>query len=307
MPRVTAGIRNPASPRRASSSPRSDEMPGSADQGMGLVPRAGHALAEDVVHGPRNGIPRGVGAKERLLPAFQLLPGRAIGLRGRVRRRRGHQGGESTCTGLVASRGKRGIVGSTHRPGNRLSRTGLHDAADGKPGRVLGKRAPDLEHAGQALVAGRQRPVGHDDAIEPRLVLHRQAQADERPPVLSHQGNAAQVQLFQPPGHPVHVTLVAVVRPARRLVGTAEAHQVRGHGPVSGVGEHRDHLSIEVRPRGLSVHEQHHRPVGGPLVHVVDAQPVHLRVPWHERKIGQAFKARFGCSQNLHGFIPSSR
>ena len=128
------------------------------------------------------------------------------------------------------------------------------------------------------------------------------AQADQAAPVLAEERHVVEVELVeQQAAHPLDVAGVGVVAALGRLVRAAEADQVGGDAPQSGVDQHRDHRPVEEAPRRLAVHEQHDRAVGRALVEVVHAQRAavavgHLDVVRRERRSRAVRRsARRGC------------
>ena len=163
-------------------------------------------------------------------------------------------------------------------------------------------------------VPGRQERVGRHHPGEPLGVLAHQTQADEPAPVLADQRHVPQVEAVEEElAHPLDVAGERVVRTLARLVRPPEADQVRGHDLQAGPGEDRDHLAVQVAPRGLAVHEQHERRGGIALAHVVHPQAAavavgDLGVVGGEVVAGQAGEAVIGSAQGLHaGREPTPR
>ena len=95
----------------------------------------------------------------------------------------------------------------------------------------------------------------------------------QRPPVLAEEGEARQVELVeQGRPQPLDHAGVGDVGPVGGLVRPPEADQVGGDAAHARLDEDRDHVPVEVAPRGLAVEEQGDGPVGRPLVEVVDPQ-----------------------------------
>ncbi len=168
------------------------------------------------------------------------------------------------------------------------------------------------ERRSRIAVAGREEPVADDDAGEAVGVLGDQTEAEQRAPVLAHQREARQVELVeQRLAEPVDVALVGVLRTRRRLVGAAEADQVGCDAPVTGGGQHRDHVAVQVAPRRLAVEQQQRLArlrVGARLVDVVDAQPVAAAIAGVDLDVvrvvrvpGEVDEAVVGRAQALHG------
>ena len=102
--------------------------------------------------------------------------------------------------------------------------------------------------------------------------------------------------------------LVAVVAAARRLVGLAEADQVRRHRAEPGVGEDGDHPAVEVAPRRLAVEHQHRIGVRRPLVDVVHPEPARQVGPVRvERVVGKVPETLVRGAQHSHPLTVSGR
>ena len=201
--------------------------------------------------------------QERLLPLAERRPGRAVGLGGRVvgagRAPASASRGRPPCSSSVGN-------GASYaaRTSSAIPRT--QPAADQPAdvehlGRLDGvaEHPPDLRHV---EVAGRQPGVRRDHAGEPVGMLGHQPQPDQPAPVLADQRHVAQVEVVEGElAHPLDVPRERVVRHRQRLVGPAEPDQVRRDAPDPGVGQHRDHVPVEERPRRLAVQQQRDRPV----------------------------------------------
>jgi hypothetical protein len=112
-------------------------------------------------------------------------------------------------------------------------------------------------------------------------------------------------------GQPVRVAGIAVVGLADRLVGTAEADQVRRDDPVAGRDQTGDHPAVEIAPARLAVEQQHRRRIVRPLVDVVHAKFAAFRVVDEQvvrrvRPVGQRGEAVVGGAQVLHRDSPGS-
>ena len=70
----------------------------------------------------------------------------------------------------------------------------------------------------------------------------------------------------------------------RELIGTSESNEVHRDHPMS-LGEYRNHLSIEIRPRRLTVQTQNCFALA--FIDVVDSRAVDLNVVRLEGKAGQ--------------------
>ena len=90
-----------------------------------------------------------------------------------------------------------------------------------------------------------------------------------------------------------------------RLVGAAEADEIGRDDAVPGRGDDRDHLPVEVGPRGLAVQHEHRRGIGGTFVDVVGAQ-VARRV-WFEFPIyGAVPLIPSGSYKTTTEFVPGT-
>ena len=126
------------------------------------------------------------------------------------------------------------------------------------------------------------------------------AQPDEAAPVLTEQVDVGQAQLLDEGLEPLVVTQIAVGLDLGGLVGPAHPEVVHGDHPVAGIGEHRDHVPVQVGPRRLAVEEQHDLAVGGTLVHVGLSQAVDLHVLGLIRPVRQALEARIRRPHEVH-------
>ena len=186
-----------------------------------------------------------------------------LGWRGRPGRRPGrYQGGHGADADLALLGRERRVVrrpdlaviprtqpAATSRP---MSSTPPSRPPRGNP--------PDLGHV---EVSGREAGVGGHDAREPVGVLGHQPQPEQPAPVLSDEGDVAQVEVVhdQPRAH--STWRAKVWSPCERLVRPPEPDHVGRHAPDAGLGEDPDHVPVQERPRRLAVQQQRDRPSAG--------------------------------------------
>jgi hypothetical protein len=128
-----------------------------------------------------------------------------------------------------------------------------------------------------------------------------ESQSDGATPVLGDEGHLGQADSRRELGQPLDVGRHGVRRPVQRLVGTAEADQIRGHGAQAAGGQAGHHRAVEVGPRGLAVEEEDHFGIRRPFVDVMQAQPVRqLGMARQEGKSWKVTEALFGCPHDLH-------
>jgi hypothetical protein len=182
-----------------------------------------------------------------------------------VRRYQPRHGARTRAIGVV---GKRCVVGRADLVAHRPATAALHEPADVDRRRGLDRLPelpPDFRHRN---VAGGQARVGDDQVGEPFGMLGGQPQPDQAAPVLSDQSHPLQVQLVEHQlAHPLDVARIAVILDAGRLVRAPEADQVRANDAVPGCGQHRDHLSVQERPRRLAMQQQDRVGVGRAVLH----------------------------------------
>src|SRR5438067_5170286 len=154
------------------------------------------------------------------------------------------------------------------------------------------------------MVSGGQERIGRDRAGKPVALLRQQAQADQSAPVLAEESDVAEIELAQESAHPVEMSLVGVVRAARRLVAAAESRHVGGDRAQPRAGEDRDHLAVEVAPGGLAMEEEHRRTSA--LVDVVKAKAIDFEIARSEGPSGKSGKALVGSAQDLHWAIKAA-
>ncbi len=255
---------------------------------------------------PGDGVAVAEGAQEGPVEGGQAHPGGDVGVVGGVVRPRGHQQGEGPRSRLVGLVGEGRVVGRLDLGRHRLGAPTADDAAGRELLDLLGEALPAEEGLPGVGVAGGQEGVGRHDPGEPLRVLAHEAEADEPAPVLAHQRQVAQVEPVEEQlAHPLHVTGERVVAALGGLVRAAEPDQVGRHDLQPRCGERRDHLAVEVRPRGLAVHEEHDRCRGVALAQVVHAQGAPLAVgdvgvARLEVVAGQAGEPVVGGAEGVH-------
>jgi hypothetical protein len=106
------------------------------------------------------------------------------------------------------------------------------------------------------------------------------------------------------------VALIGVIGPVCWLVRASEPDQVRSHHAISTGYEGRDHLSVEVAPRRLPVHEQDSLfGIYRTLVQIVDPKRSRIGIVRVTRDFdivgsevepGETVEAFIGSAENLH-------
>ena len=206
----------------------------------------------------------------------------AVGGGGRVVGPGRHQGGHRPDADLALLGRERRVVRRPDVVGHPAHAAGGDQPADVEHLGLLDRVAehpPDLRHV---EVAGREAGVGGHDAREPVGVLGHQPQPEQPAPVLTEQRHLVQVEVVEGQlAHPLDVPGEGVVRQRERLVRPPEPDHVGRHAPDAGVGEDRDHVPVEERPRRLAVQQQRDRSVGGTGVDVRHPQraAVAVRAP----------------------------
>ena len=153
---------------------------------------------------------------------------------------------------------------------------------------------------------GREGGVGRHHPGEAVRVFGHQAQADEASPVLAHQRDPVQVQdVEEERAHPFDMAGVGVLGARRRFVRSAEPDQIGSHHPQSGADQNGNHVTVEVGPRGLAVHEQNALGCGRTFLQVVDPEDSvvligDVGVVGSERIPGQVVEAVVGGAEDLH-------
>ena len=133
-----------------------------------------------------------------------------------------------------------------------------------------------------------------------------QPQPEQPAPVLTEQRHVVQVEVVQDQlAHPLDVAREGVVLQCERLVRPPEPDHVRRHAPDAGVGEDRDHVPIEERPRRLAMQQERDGSVGGTGVDVRHPQRAavavrHLGVRRRPREVRQVGEALVGRAVGLH-------
>ena len=151
-------------------------------------------------------------------------------------------------------------------------------------------------------VVHRRRAVEHA-AVEDHQarhalgVLDREAQPDRPAPVVDDEGRVADVEVLEQRRRHRHVAVVGVPPALHRLVGAAEAHEIRQHDAVAGVPHRRQHVAPQVAPGGLAVPHHHRRAVA--LVHMGEAEPVDGAVVRLVGEVGQPLEDRVGRADRV--------
>ena len=179
-------------------------------------------------------------------------------------------------------------------------------STDREDRRGLGELLPLHERVRWRSGAVGQTSVGDGEPGEPVWLRGDETKADEAAPVLTEERDVVQVEHVEHEArHPGDVAGIAVVGRFGWLVAPTEADLVRHDDPVPGGHQRRDHVSVQVAPRWLTVEEKHGRGVGRPFVEIVDAQRSAILV-WHlgvvggEREVGQVGETVVGGANGLH-------
>jgi hypothetical protein len=257
-----------------------------------------HRGAEhDVLHSHRH---------ERLTSPFggEELASPLTVLDARHARLDGDQLGEAAHARLVALVGERRVVGGDVE-GRHVRALGRQrqQASDRNVREGSGEALPHHEARADGL-SNRNRRVHHQQPREALGHLRRYRQTDDAAPVLAHQRDALEVELFDEAHHRVAMEVERVDFVAHRLVRAPEAEEVRRHHAAARPGEHRDHLPVEVCPGGLAVQaEEEILGVGRPFVDVVEPQPLEspkcLEVAGLEGEAGKNGEALFRGAQSF--------
>ena len=202
-------------------------------------------------------------AEERLLARRERLPGGRLAARGRVVRRVGTRSGHGPRAALYASSGNgasyaartsaatRAAAGGTSRP---MSSSSAFWTACGTATRSRACRS--RRSAGRCW----RRPPGRTGRGARRPGGARSAR-----PSPGRQRDVAQVEVVEHQlPQPLDVAGVGVVG---RCGGLSERPKPTRSGAthrMPGVGEHRDHVAVEERPRRLAVQQQPTGPSAGP-------------------------------------------
>jgi len=216
--------------------------------------------------------------QKRLSPAAENLPGLAVCRSRRVVRRGGDKDRELPCPFLEALLRKWRVVSSDDIRRQSALAAALYNPSDIEYFYLLREFLPSVESLAQGLVPCGEKCVGSDDTVESFLVLSNQAKANEAPPILANEGDMRKVERSKKTGHPVHMALIGVIAPSRRLIRSAEAQEVRRKSAVSCSREDWDHLSVEIRPGGYPMHEENRQGTSGPLVNIMNTQAMYLDI-----------------------------
>ena len=230
---------------------------------------------------------------------------RAAGL-GTIR----HELREAAHAGLVAHIGKRRRIGlglgrRQRRAGARHQLSHGHVGIGGAPG------APGDEAFGERPVAGAERGVHHQQAGEALGHVHRQGEPDQPAPILADQGDVVEVEPLDEGEERVAVEVEGVDPVLDRLVGAAEAEEIRRHGAVAGGGDEGNELAIEIAPARLAVEAEEDPPrCARALVEIMQAQPLIavevVAVMRRKGKAGQGGEPFFRRAQRFdHHRLPS--
>ena len=269
--------------------------------------RAGNALLQRRVAAARHRIAVAERGEEGLLEALESLPRGAV--RGAPRDRRARSapaagtGARPPCSD---SSGNGASYAAISAGESSACGRALEDPAGRELGHALRELAPGQEGIARRGVAGRQEGVRGDDACEALGRLAGDAQAEQAAPVLADQRDAAQIERLDRGAQPLDVTLIRVVAALARLVGAAEADEIRRDDAVSRRGEERNHLAIQIRPRRLAVQAEHRigarwalrRRSGRAGAAVTGGD---LDVVRGERVAGQVGEALIGGAEDLQG------
>ena len=222
---------------RASSSPRSScrKCPPPAIVVCGWPCAPGIRAWKMRVGAARDRVAVAEGGEERLRPAPQHLPGRAVR---RARRDRRAWSARASGTGArPPCSARRETARRRPRPPRAAASSGAAALARCRP---TGTPAISARTAASArnAVAGVSSPVGRKVLAATTRAKRSGCSADEpqpdqAAPVLADQRDVAQVERVEHRAHPVDVALVGVVLARGGLVGAAEADQVGGDAAVA--------------------------------------------------------------------------
>ena len=160
-----------------------------------------------------------------------------------------------------------------------------------------------IGNAGPALAG--QRRVREHQAREAGLILGGDARTEQPAPVLTEQGDAAQVERFDQARQPGDVLRVRVRARIRRLVRAPEADQVGHDHAEAGRLQRADHLPVQVAPGRLAVEqEQRLARAARSGVDVGHAQPgLELEVARGPGIVRDAREAGLRRSQHVLAFV----
>ena len=161
--------------------------------------------------------------------------------------------------------------------------------------------ARPVQASGQCGIGRVQHGVGGDDPADETRIGVEETEADRSAPVLDDERDPRQADGRDERSEPVDVAAHRVGRTVDRLVGPAEADEVRGHGPQPPFGQTRHDRPVEVRPRGLPVQQENRLGVGRALIDVVHPQPVgQAGEAGREGEPREVVEAFLGCPDDLH-------
>ena len=94
-------------------------------------------------------------------------------------------------------------------------------------------------------------------------ILHRQREPEQAAPVLHDQRDALEVQRFDEAHQHRAMEIERVDRIVYRLVGAAEAEQVRCNDAMARGRKDRDHLAVQIAQVGWPCRHRYVRPLAG--------------------------------------------
>ena len=161
--------------------------------------------------------------------------------------------GELAHAGLVRRVGEGRVVGGAFRFGH-VRLPAAHQLSDREVRRLRHVRPPGEEAFARRLPR-REGGVHEHDPVEAlaHAGCHRQGQPEQAAPVLDHQGDFLQIELFDQAQQRVAMKVEGVVVVRHRLVRAAEPEEVRRHHPRPRGKKDGDHLAVEEAPGGLAV------------------------------------------------------
>jgi hypothetical protein len=101
----------------------------------------------------------------------------------------------------------------------------------------------------------RKNRVHNKQSFQPRpeAKIHGQGQPQRPAPVLDDEGDIAEGEAFHEAEQEISMEVKGVGGVPHRLVGTAEAEEVRRNHPCAALQHHRDHLAIKITPGRLTM------------------------------------------------------
>jgi hypothetical protein len=126
-----------------------------------------------------------------------------------------------------------------------LRATRAHNFANGKPGAVHGKGAPDVKCSWNLFFASGQATIAQGNACKTFWHFGHHAKANEGAPVLAKQGNVFDINRFKPSTHPLHMIFVGVVGALRGLVCAAKTHLIGHQHAHARIDQDRNHFAIK--------------------------------------------------------------